>query len=122
MQDMKDITNRWLARNAKSKGVVACGILYSDQTTMNHTSSESLPASGLDHAWICLANAFQFMKQNQSDADQMRWVFENYFLHCAVRADDACLGIFTARNEEYDPVVVNRMITEFKAMVTLEKR
>ncbi len=122
MQDMKEVTNRWLARNAKGKGVVACGILYSDHTTSNHTASPQFPAESVDNSLNCLANAFQFLKQQQMDGDQMRWVFENFFLHAATREDSACLGIFTSKNEEeYDPAVVNRMVSEFKGILSSEK-
>lgn len=117
MQDMKEVTNRWLARNAKSKGVMACGILYADHTTTNHTGSEQFPAAALDNAWNCLANSFQFLQQNQNQGEQMRWVFENYFLYGAIRGDNACLGIFTSKEEgNYDPVGINRMISEFKSI------
>ncbi|MDB6024355.1 MAG: hypothetical protein JWM68_578 [Verrucomicrobiales bacterium] len=123
MQDMKEVTNRWLARNAKGKGLVACGVLYSDQTTVNHTASPQFPVEALDNTWNCLANAFQFLRQNQNDGEQMRWVFENFFLHGAIRGDNACLGIFTSKSEEeYDPIVVNRMISEFKGILISEKR
>lgn len=117
MQDMKEITNRWLARNFKGKGVMACGVLYADQTSTNYSASSVLPTTSLDNVWNNLAGAFQFLKAHQAESDQMRWVFENFFLHCATRGDNACLGIFTSKNEEeYDPALVNRMISEFRAM------
>jgi hypothetical protein len=123
MQDMKDVTNRWLSRNAKGKGVVACGILYSDQTTTSFSESAQFPTEALENSWVSLANAFDFLRQNQKSGEQMRWVFENFYLHGAIRADNACLGIFTSKTEEeYDAAVVNRMIAEFKGILGSEKR
>jgi hypothetical protein len=117
MADIKEITNRWLARNTKAKGVLACGVRYADETTFNQTSAPNFPATALDNSWSCVAKTFQFLKQNQNEVEQMCWVFENFLLYCAVRSDDACLGIFTAKKEdEHDPAVVARMISEFKAL------
>src|SRR5690242_14979802 len=122
MQELKEVTNRWLARNAKGQGVLACGILYSDQTTSNHSASEQFPSPALDGAWNCLANAFQYLKQNESQTEQMRWVFQDFLLHGAIRGDNACLGILTSKTEaEFDPALVNRMVAEFNAIFA-EKR
>ena len=123
MQDLKEVTNRWLARNSKLQGVIACGVLYPDQTTTTHTVSEQFPSAVLDNAWNVLANSFQFLKQNQAGGDQMRWVFEHYFVHGAIRSDNACLGIFTSKTEpDYDPAVVNRLISEFRGIGASENR
>jgi hypothetical protein len=117
MADIKETTNRWLARNTKAKGVLACGVRYPDQTSFNQTSAPSFSTTALDNSWNCVASTFQFLKQSQNDVDQMCWVFENYLLYCAVRADDVCLGIFTSKKEEeHDPAVIGRMISEFKAL------
>ena len=121
MADIKETTNRWLARNTKAKGVLACGVRYPDQTTFNQTSA-NFPQAALDNSWNCVASTFQFLKQNQNDVDQMCWVFEKHLLYCAMRNDEVCLGIFTSKNEEeYDPVVVNRMISEFKTLRAVER-
>jgi hypothetical protein len=117
MADIKEITNRWLARNTKGKGILACGVRYPDQTTFNQTSNSNFAAKALDNSWNCVSSTFQFLKQNKNDVDQMCWVFENYLLYCVVRTDDVCLGIFTSKKEEeQDPALINRMISEFKAL------
>lgn len=122
MADIKEITNRWMARNTKAKGVLACGVRYADQTTFNQSSTPDFSSAALDKTWNCVAGTFEFLKQRQSDMDQMCWVFENYLLYCATRQDDACLGIFTLKSEEdHDPSVVNRMIAEFKALRTSDR-
>ena len=119
---MKEITNRWLTRSAKGKGVLACGIRYPDQTTSNHTFSSDFNPAVLDNSWECVSTTFQFLKQHQNDVDQMCWVFDNFRLHCAIRADNTCLGIFTSKNEkDYEASVVNRMISEFQGLKTSEK-
>jgi hypothetical protein len=123
MADIKEITNRWLARNTKAKGILACGVRYPDQTSFNQTVAPNFSATALDNSWNCVANTFQFLKEQQNEVDQMCWVFENHFLYCAIRKDDACLGIFTAKDEEaHDVVAVNRMISEFKALRSSDKR
>src|SRR5688572_22069207 len=107
MADIKEITNRWMARNTKARGVLACGVRYPDQSTFNQTQAPNCSATALDNSWNCVAKTFEFLKQNRNDVDQMCWVFENYLLYCAVRSDDVCLGIFTAKKEEeHDPAVV----------------
>ena len=117
MADIKEITNRWLARNTKAKGVLACGVRYPDRSTYNQTTSTNFSAAALDRSWESIASTFQYLKQNQNDVDQMCWVFENYLLFCAVRSDDTCLGVFAAKNEEeHDATAINRMISEFKAL------
>lgn len=112
----KEMTNRWLARNAKAKGVLACGVRHPDQTTSNHAASPDFSTAALDSSWECVSSTFAFLKQNKNEVDQMCWVFDNYLLHCALRSDETCLGIVTAKNEEHDPAVVSRIISEFKSL------
>ncbi len=112
-----EVTNRWLSRNAKTKGVLACGIRYSDLTTFNQTGSPEFSTAALDSSWECVSHTFAFLKQHKTEVDQMCWVFENFLLHCAWRSDDTCLGIVTSKNQdEHDAVAVNRIISEFKAL------
>ncbi len=114
----KEMTNRWLARNAKAKGILACGVRHPDQTTFNHAASSSdISTAALDNSWECVSSTFAFLKQHKNEVDQMCWVFENFLLHCALRSDETCLGILTSKNaDEHDPAVVNRLISEFKSL------
>ena len=122
MADIKEITNRWLARNTKAKGVLACGVRYSDRTSFNQSSTAEFSLSALDNSWNCVANTFDFLKQNQNGVEQMCWVFENYRLFCATRSDDACLGIFASKNEEdHDTAAISKMISEFKTLRGTDK-
>ncbi len=122
MADIKEITNRWLARNTKAKGVLACGVRYADASTFNQSSSSDFSAAALDHSWNSVAGMFHFLNQHQNDVDQMCWNFENHLLHCVVRHDDTCLGIFTPKGPEaYDSTAVTRMISEFKSLRGGEK-
>ena len=114
---LKEMTNRWLTRNAKAKGVLACGVRHPDQTTYNQTASPDFSPAALDKSWECVSSTFAFLKQHKNDVDQMSWVFDNFLLHCAWRSDDTCLGIVTSKKEEeHDPAVVNRIMAEFKAL------
>ena len=114
---LKDVTNRWLTRNAKTKGIIACGVRHADLSTFNHTSSQDFSSPALDASWECVAQTFQFLKQHKNELDQMCWAFQNHLLYCAWRADDTCLGIVTSSNhEEHDPATINRLIAEFKAI------
>lgn len=122
MADIKEITNRWLARNTKAKGILACGVRYADETTFNQVSSSDFSLPALDNSWNCIAATFQFLRQQETDVDQMCWVFENHRLFCATRADEACLGIFASKNEEdYDAAAINRMISEFRTLRAAER-
>jgi hypothetical protein len=117
MADIKEITNRWLARNTKVKGVLACGVRYADQTTFNQISSPAFSSAALDNSWGCVASTFDFLKQQKSEVDQMCWVFERYHLFCAQRPDGTCLGVYVAKGEDqHDPAAVNKMIAEFKTL------
>lgn len=117
MADIKEIANRWLARNTRARGVHACGLRYPDQTTFNQAATTSFKSDLLDNAWNGAAATFKFLKQHGSDVDQMCWVYENFLLHCATRGDEICLGIFTSKNEEeFDAAAINRMLSEFKTL------
>jgi hypothetical protein len=114
---IKELTNRWLTRTAKSKGILACGIRYPDQTTFNQSQSPNFTPEGLDSSLEHVASTFNFLKQQNSDVDHMCWVFENHLLYCASRKDEVCLGIFTSKDkEEHDSGAINRLIAEFKTL------
>lgn len=119
---LKEITNRWLTRSAKAKGVLACGVRYPDRTSSNHAFAADFNPAVLENSWECVAGVFEFLKQHQNDVDQMCWVFDNYRLYCAVRADQACLGVFTAKSDQdHDQAGIQRILSEFKTLKTAEK-
>jgi hypothetical protein len=114
---MKELVNQWVARRARLRGVLACGVRFPDKTSITQSWSPDLPAAALDNAWRCASDAFQVLKINSFPNERVRWVYENALLYCARRDDGVCLGIFTSKDPSaFDPDSIERLIAEFRAL------
>jgi len=114
---MNESLGQWLARRARLRGVLACGVRFPDKTSLTQSWSPEFTAPSLENAWRCAGDAFQVLKVNFFPNERVLWVYEKALLHCARRADGICLGIFTARDRgAVDDAEIDRLISEFRAL------
>lgn len=114
---MKEQINQWFEQSAPFEGILACGIRQSDHSMMTKSWSNGYPELAIENALRCVADLFQVIPLNRLPAGRVRWIYENALLHCERRADGACLGIFTVREEgRCDAAGLERIFAEFQAV------
>ena len=114
---MKEFINRWMTRNSRCRGVLACGLRHPDQTTFNQPLDSGLSEDSLNASWDCLAEAFAFLHEKQAEAGRLCWAFEKHRVYAARRGDDTCLGVITQAGEgASDWSALEKMLAEFQSL------
>jgi hypothetical protein len=114
---MKPLINQWFEQSAPFEGIQACCIRHIDQSSVSKTWADGFDDLALENAMRCISDAYQVLQFNKISPGRLRWVYENALLHCERRADGACLGIFTLRDEQsFDRDGLTRMFAEFQAL------
>jgi hypothetical protein len=107
----------WLARWPSVRGLLACGVRFTDGTSVNQSYSCDCPLVALEHAWRCVGDTFDVLAAYQQPATRLRWRYELAHLHCARRKDGTLLGLFvTARSADLDAAAIERLMAEFEAL------
>jgi len=113
---MKDIIQQWVDRNARLRGLLACGVRYPDDTIFI-PDSEGFPRENLEHSLRCIGDTFQVLKLNQFPLEYVRWVYQNALLYCVRRGDGTFLGLFTSREPDaVDLEGLGRILAEFPTL------
>ena len=114
---MKETAKQWMAENSRARGLLACGVRFTDKTSINESHSPDFPIVAMENAWRCIADAYQVLTLHRFPVARMRWVYEQAVLACVRRSDGIILGLFLAPNaEEADPQEVERLFSEFHAL------
>ena len=119
---MKQIVRQWLDHNSPVRGVFACSVRFSDETSVSKSGSEQFAPPGLDNAWRCLAEIVRNLESNRFPVSRLRWVHERALLFWESRGDGIRLGVFTSREAQgVELAGVQRLVAEFHAL-SLENR
>ena len=112
---MKDQLNQWLSQRAQAAGIQACGLRYSDQTTVTEVRQLDFTREALENAWRCVDDLFQVARHHGCPAAYLRWSFDQSNLHCLARADGTCLMAFTtSKAHELDTAALQAMFEDFQ--------
>lgn len=114
---MKEFVNQWFEQSAPFQGILACGIRHADQTAISKTWADGYTEMAVENALRCMADFFQVLPLNRIALGRVRWIYQGALLHCERRADGACLGVFTAKDESsIDGDGLERFFLEFQAL------
>lgn len=118
-QASQDQTIQWLRRAPSVRGTLVRGIRFADETFCSDLDARDFPVSALEPAWRLVADTFAVLRAQHLPPTRLTWVYERTVLHCVQRADGAILGVFvTKKKTEADPAGLDRLLTEFQALVT----
>ena len=92
---MNSLFNQWLRDNSKIEGVLGCAVRYADKTCFTLTYNPDFSQPNMELAWRCMADTFHVLKLHKKSVQRLLWVFEKADLHCTIRNDGVCLGVFT---------------------------
>jgi hypothetical protein len=114
---MKDAFHQWLEQLQATPGLLACGVRFTDRSSLNRSWSPEFPDGAFDNAWRCVADSFDVLRINELPEQRMRWVFAHAVLYAERRPDGICLGLFTTR-DLWDKAVtgLEPIIAEFHAV------
>jgi hypothetical protein len=116
---MKEDYQRWLEQKAPVLGVLACGVRFTDKSSVTQSWSEEYPTEALENTWRCVADTFQVLKLNRLPGDRVLWVYEQALLYSDRRADGTCLGVFIKREADaVDQAGLEAIFHEFAALET----
>lgn len=111
---MKEAIDQWFKQNSRTPGLLAWGVSFPDQPSLNQSYSDSFPASRLEEAWQHLAETVSTLTQHRITTTRLRWSYDDSKLYFAVRTDGICLGLFTPA--ELDPprhAQIDHLLSEF---------
>jgi hypothetical protein len=107
--------NSWLKEATAGRNLLACGLRYPDKSCFVHAYTPQYTSASVEAVLRGVGDCFQLLKQQKQTFGRLRWMFEKSQLHCAMRGDGICLGIFTSRSEEPPVEVLDRLFAEFQA-------
>lgn len=114
---MKEALNHWLTQQARTSGILACGIYYPDATSFSQSNNPIYTVSALEQAAQCLADTVRVIAMNRLPMHRLRWVYEHAVLLCAFREDGSSLFVFVVRDESvFPPTASEQLIAEFRAI------
>lgn len=114
---MKETVQQWMAQNSSASSVLACGVRFTDKTSINESHSEDFPLVAMENTWRCIADAYQVLTLHRFPVARMRWVYEQAILACVRRNDGIILGLFLSPDaEEAEQEEVERLFSEFHAL------
>ena len=107
----------WLTQVPPVRGLLACGVRFTDGLALSQSHSCDCPLAALEHAWRCVADTFEVLAAYRQPATRLRWRYELAHLHCARRPDGTLLGLFvTARSADLDAATIERLMAEFESL------
>lgn len=112
---MKNSFNQWLSSAAEFQGFLACGVRFTDQTVITHTTLADLEPATIEIALRGLADTFQVLNVHRIPAARFRWVYQEGYVHCVQRSDNILLGVFTSRTD-LDAVGLENFINGFLSL------
>jgi hypothetical protein len=114
---MKENFQRWLEEKTPVPGVLACGVRFTDKSSVTQSWSAEYPTEALENTWRCVADTFQVLKLNRLPGDRVLWVYEQALLYSDRRADGICLGVFIQRvADAVDQAGLETLFSEFAAL------
>jgi hypothetical protein len=110
-------TLEWLERYARTRGLLASGILHPSGQVVTLPMSTESAWQNLAVLWRGAGEVFEWSEQQRWAARQLRWVFERAQLYCVKRTDDLALALLLTKNPQIlDAPALERMVAEFVAL------
>ena len=111
---MNDSIATWLHQVTQLPGIIVCGLLMPDRTTLTHSVSEDFPEDRMDRVWQRLAEISQTLTIHRVSGQQLRWNYENAHIHYAVRSDGTGLGLVSLTGlAAPDPHIISNLVDQF---------
>jgi CheY-like chemotaxis protein len=108
----------WLASHSHLRGLLACGLMRSNQTVISCSYLAELPSDTLNGLWRATHELMGLVREQNLDPWLVRWMFERAQLYWIRRLDGRALGlVLTMKPAELDVPPVQQMIQEFLALL-----
>lgn len=107
----------WLDQYSGTRGLLASGILHPSGKVVTPPISMESAWQNLSVLWRGTVEVFEWSREQQRAACQLRWVFERAQLYCLKRPDELALAVLVTKNPQIlDAPVIERMFAGFAAL------
>jgi hypothetical protein len=114
---MKEEVKAWLMEMHTPAGALACGVWFSDQTTLCHSYAKDFPVLAVEKVFRSVTDTFRVLALHRLPSERLRWVYEKVTLHCWRRQDGLVFGIFLPRLvSSADTQQIERLSQAFSAL------
>jgi hypothetical protein len=110
----------WLDLQVQTKGVLACGVVRPDGTSVNRSHSADLKVEVMNRVWRQVVATFELTDQNGLPATTARWIFEQTQLYSLKRSDGVVFGVLLNKDPKaVDVAAVDRSFVDFNKIQAL---
>lgn len=95
----------WLEKAATYPGVLACGVLLSNQHFSAKTCNEAFPEASISGLLQCVTEVAFTLHNNRLGCSRLRWIFEHGQIHSAQGQDGAIAVLVTSKEPGVAPEV-----------------
>jgi hypothetical protein len=98
------------------RGILAEAASLPGRSTHVRIFAENVSHEAAENALRGVEELFDVLRLNQIPTGRLRLIYENAILHCERRADGACLGILSIRDDSsYDPKDLDGRFVDFQS-------
>lgn len=114
---MKEELNKWLAQKNDLPGVLATGLVHPDKSTFAQSFSPDFADVVFNQILSLLAETLQNYHQQKLPGARLRWSFERFLLHAALRHEGTGLLVLTPKTVPSEHLVsLENLCREFQTL------